>query len=71
MQRKSMGGGLFSKGDLPLLSCLAGNDYIDRLYLNGHKKVLQLMQQFLCLEKVIIEFWGVGTSDFNLLQEDE
>ena len=38
MQRKSMGGGIFSKGSLPLLSCLAGNDYIDRLYLNGHKK---------------------------------
>ena len=50
MQRKSMGGGIFSKGDLPLLSCLAGNDYIDRLYGNGHKKVLQLMQQFICLE---------------------
>jgi len=43
-------GGVFSKEDLPLLSCLAGNDYIDHLYGNGHKRVLQLMQQFICLE---------------------
>ena len=52
LQRTSMGGGLFFKRDLPLLSCLAGNDYIDHLYLYGHKnkRVLQLMQQFISLE---------------------
>lgn len=52
MQRKSIGGGAYSKKDLPVLSCLTGNDYINRLSGNGPKSVHKLMYDYTELQSL-------------------
>jgi hypothetical protein len=52
MKRPTMGGGMCGKEDLPVLACFSGNDYVDRLYNNGPKKVLSLLLRYSRLESL-------------------